>query len=133
MRDDEVQCPNYIVCGQKRHPDILACFEGFCGDCAITYGDILVTKAGEDICRICLEHKSLFVKYWNCDHYCCKTCFVRMTTGCDANTTEPQWNDFDNEHSFEEAMKQYEESISEPLDGCPICGSSTEASTRYWT
>lgn len=140
--EEQVECPNFVVCETKSYAQIMDCFQGFCPDCAVNYGIKLETRTTEDECSICYHTKTLFVKYWNCTHWVCKECFKRLTIGIDENAEdEPvqpssgeNWSDLDYQKDqqwiqYAEDLKKWQNSFKEPHPSCPLCRTET---TPVW-
>lgn len=73
------ECYNYKVCRISRPTyDI----DEFCDFCDCTFSGKLTFKEIEE-CPICLENDTEGVKYLNCDHYICISCFRKCFFNCE--------------------------------------------------
>ena len=77
-----IECPNYVLCNNKRPQCILSCSNGVCIDCYLFFGTwkgkcILETKLDIECC-VCLEEHCLGISLPRCVHYICVICMKKL-------------------------------------------------------
>ena len=70
-----IECPNFLLCGQRLKRINLDCFDGLCRDCYVFFGkwngskDTLIFETKD--CMICLEKQKLCTSLPKCLHFIC--------------------------------------------------------------
>ena len=96
------KCPNYFICYTKAPLWVFKCNYNVCMNCAASFAGPLETIKTTEECPICFDTKEIFVKFQQCTHSVCNTCFGKCIGWYDSD------NDSDND------------SPTEP-NGCPFC------------
>jgi hypothetical protein len=86
-----LECPNYKLCKQRFPKWVGDCCQNRCVNCDIIWGDrnLVFLSVTED-CPVCLEFKSEHIKFPNCEHSVCISCFKKLNYSYDSKEEEEE-------------------------------------------